>query len=56
MSIFFFIFGLVKNRRIREEYSILWFAMSLFLLYMSFDRLAIDRLRFLESKSATRIL
>jgi len=42
--IFVFIFGLVKNRRIREEYSILWFAMSLFLLYLSLDRLAIDRL------------
>lgn len=39
-----FIFGLVKHRRIREEYSILWFAMSLFLLYLSVDRYAIDRL------------
>ena len=44
LSIFCFIFGLVKNRRIKEEYSILWFAMSFFLLYMSFDRRAIDRL------------
>lgn len=44
LSIFFFIFGLVKNRRIKEEYSILWFAMSLFLLYLSLDRWAIDRL------------
>jgi hypothetical protein len=44
LFIFFFIFGLVKNRRIKEEYSILWFAMSFFLLYMSFDRWAIDRL------------
>lgn len=42
--IFFFIFNLVKNRRMREEYSLLWFAMSLFLLYLSFDRFAIDRL------------
>ncbi|MEJ2033466.1 MAG: DUF2304 domain-containing protein, partial [Deltaproteobacteria bacterium] len=42
--IFFFIFGLVKNRRMKEEYSILWFAMSFFLLYMSFDRQAIDHL------------
>lgn len=44
LSIFFFIFGLVKNRRIKEEYSILWFAMSFFLLYLSLDRFAIDRL------------
>ena len=44
LFIFFFIFGLVKNKRVKEEYSILWFAMSFFLLYMSFDRLAIDRL------------
>lgn len=44
LFIFFFIFGLVKKRRIREEYSILWFAMSLFLLYLSLDRFAIDRL------------
>ena len=44
LFIFFFIFGLVKNRRIKEEYSILWFAMSLFLLYLSLDRFAIDRL------------
>ena len=42
--IFFFVFSLVKNRRIKEEYSILWFAMSIFLLYLSFDRYAIDRL------------
>jgi hypothetical protein len=44
LFIFFFIFGLVKNKRIKEEYSILWFAMSLFLLYLSLDRFAIDRL------------
>jgi hypothetical protein len=44
LFIFAFIFGLVKNRRIREEYSILWFAMSVFLLYLSLDRYAIDRL------------
>ncbi|RPI70240.1 MAG: DUF2304 family protein, partial [Geobacteraceae bacterium] len=44
VSIFLFIFGLVKNRRIKEEYSLLWFAMSGFLLYLSFDRFAIDRL------------
>ncbi len=44
LSIFFFIFGLVKNRRIKEEYSILWFAMSILLIYMSLDRHAIDRL------------
>lgn len=44
LAIFFFIFSLVKHKRIREEYSILWFGMSLFLLYMSLDRHAIDRL------------
>ncbi len=44
VAIFLFIFKLVKNRSIREEYSLLWFVMSFFLLYLSFDRLAIDRL------------
>ena len=44
LFILFFIFRLVKNRRIREEYSILWFAMGLFFLYLSLDRFAIDRL------------
>lgn len=44
LFLFFFIFSLVKNKRIREEYSMLWFALSLFLLYLSFDRYAIDRL------------
>jgi hypothetical protein len=44
LFIFIFIFGLVKNRKIKEEYSILWFIMSLFLLYMSLDRFAIDRI------------
>src|SRR5512139_3277380 len=44
LTIFWFIFSLVKNRRIKEEYSILWFAMSVFLLYLSIDRFAIDRL------------
>ena len=44
LFILFFIFSLVKNRRMREEYSLLWFAMSLFLLYLSLDRFAIDRL------------
>lgn len=44
LFILVFIFGLVKNKRIREDYSILWFAMSAFLLYLSFDRFAIDRL------------
>jgi hypothetical protein len=39
-----FIFSLVKHKRVREEYSLLWFAMGLFLLYLSLDRFAIDRL------------
>jgi len=42
--IFFFIFELVKRRSIKEEYSLLWFALSLFLIYFSIDRHAIDRL------------
>jgi hypothetical protein len=42
--IFFFIFSLVKDRSIKEEYSLLWFALSLFLIYFSIDRHAIDRL------------
>ena len=42
--IFCIVFGLLKNKRIREEYSILWFIMSLFLLYLSLDRYAIDRI------------
>jgi hypothetical protein len=44
LAIFFFIFSLVKNKRIKEEYSILWFAMSLVFFYLSVDRFAIDRL------------
>jgi hypothetical protein len=44
LCIFFFIFSLVKNRKIREEYSLLWFAMSGCFLYLSLDRYAIDRL------------
>lgn len=44
LFVFVFIFSLVKNRRIREDYSILWFALSLFLLYLSADRFAIDRI------------
>ena len=41
---FFFIFELVKKRDIKEEYSLLWFALSFFLIYLSLDRHAIDRL------------
>ena len=44
LCILTFIFSLVKNRRMREEYSILWFTMGIFLLYLSLDRFAIDRL------------
>lgn len=43
-AIFSFIFGLVKNRRIKEEYSLLWLALSSVFLYLSFDRWAVDRL------------
>ncbi|SNB46608.1 DUF2304 family protein [Geobacter sp. DSM 9736] len=44
LGIFAFIFELVKHRRMKEEYSIVWFMMSLFFLYLSLDRFAIDRL------------
>lgn len=44
LFIFCIIFSLLKNKRIREEYSLLWFVMSLFLLYLSLDRFAIDRI------------
>ena len=44
LGLFGFLFSLVKHRRVREDYSLLWFAMSLFLLYLAVDRFAIDRL------------
>ena len=44
LFMFLFILNLVKSKRIREEYSILWFVLSIFLLYLSLDRYAIDRL------------
>lgn len=42
-GIFAFIFWLVQGRRVKEEYSILWFCMSLFFIYLSIDKHAIDR-------------
>lgn len=44
VGIFWFIITLVKNRRIKEEYSLLWLALSLVFVYFSFDRWAVDRL------------
>jgi len=44
VAVFLFIFWLVKHRKFREEYSILWFATSLVFLYMSLDRYAVDRI------------
>jgi len=44
VSVFLFIFWLVKYKKVKEEYSILWFATSLVFLYMSLDRYAVDRL------------
>ena len=38
------IFWLVKRRKVKEEYSILWFLTALVFLYMSLDRHAVDRL------------
>ncbi|MBT0666298.1 glycosyltransferase family 2 protein [Geobacter pelophilus] len=43
LIIFTFIFGLVQKRRVKEEYSILWFLMSIFFIYLSLDKHAIDR-------------
>jgi hypothetical protein len=44
LAVFLVIFSLVKRRRVKEEYSILWFATSLAFIYLSLDRLAVDRL------------
>lgn len=44
IAIFWFIITLVKYRRIKEEYSLLWLALALVFIYLSFDRWAIDRL------------
>ena len=44
LFVLFFIFWLVKHRKFKEEYSILWFATSLVFLYMSLDRYAVDRI------------
>jgi len=44
LAVFAGIFWLVKRRKVKEEYSILWFATSLVFLYMSLDRYAVDRL------------
>jgi len=44
LAVFATIFLLVKHRKVKEEYSILWFATALVFLYMSLDRYAVDRL------------
>lgn len=44
VSVFSIIFSLVKNRRVKEEYALLWLALSLAFLYLSLDRYAVDRL------------
>jgi hypothetical protein len=44
LAVFTVIFMLVKHRKVKEEYSILWFATALVFLYMSLDRYAVDRL------------
>lgn len=44
IAIFWIIFSFVKHRRIKEEYSLLWLALSLVFLYLSIDRWAVDRL------------
>ena len=44
LFVFYFIFWLVKHKKFKEEYSILWFATSLVFLYLSLDRYAVDRI------------
>lgn len=44
IAIFWFIISLIKHRRIKEEYSLLWLALSLAFIYLSADRFAVDRL------------
>jgi hypothetical protein len=44
VAVFSFIFWLVKNKKVQEEYSLLWFGTALIFLYMSLDRYAVDRL------------
>ena len=44
LAVFATIFLLVKNRKVKEEYSILWFATAVVFLYLSIDRFAVDRL------------
>jgi len=44
LAVFAAIFWLVKRRKVKEEYSILWFATALVFLYLSIDRYAVDRL------------
>ena len=45
LAVFATIFLLVKNRKVKEEYSILWFATAVVFLYLSIDRYAVDRNR-----------
>ncbi len=42
LAIFVFIFSLVKSRKVKEEYSLLWFAMTFFFIYISLNKRAID--------------
>jgi hypothetical protein len=44
LAVFSAIFWLVKRRKVKEEYSILWFVTALVFLYLSLDRYAVDRL------------
>lgn len=44
VATFWLIITLVKSRRIKEEYSLLWLALSLVFVYLSLDRWAVDRL------------
>jgi hypothetical protein len=43
-AIFWIILSFVKRRRIKEEYSLLWLALSFVFIYLSMDRWAVDRL------------
>jgi hypothetical protein len=42
LFLFFFIFNLIRRQKIRDEYSLIWFAVALFFLIISISRPLID--------------
>jgi hypothetical protein len=45
--IFIFIFNLIRRQKIRDEYSLIWFAVALFFLIISISRPLIDKIAYL---------